>query len=71
MAAIVGVSYDLPANPQETIILVPEITFSYALTNVASDLHWRANAIRLGVSVLYSPFVSAEQPVRMNGGAKN
>ncbi len=54
-ALLVGASYDLPLNSGRTFLLAPEIFYSLALTPVASDLEWKANSVRFGISLKYSP----------------
>lgn len=50
-----GASYDLPLNSSRTFLIAPEVLYSLALTPVTSDLEWKANSIRIGVSLKYSP----------------
>ncbi|MDZ4746192.1 MAG: OmpA family protein [bacterium] len=55
VALLGGVSYSLPLNNKRTLFLAPEATYTFGITPLASGLSWNVHAIRLGVSVLYSP----------------
>ncbi len=48
---LAGASYELPMS--ENFIIAPEISYQYALTNIASDLDWKVNSLRLGASIKY------------------
>lgn len=50
-----GVRYDLPMNHDATLLLVPEVSYSYSLTNAASGLNWKPNGVRAGVGLAWSP----------------
>lgn len=57
-----GISYEIPLNAQGTILLAPEIFYSFQLPTVAlfSLLNdpvrsWRVNSIRAGISLRFSP----------------
>jgi outer membrane protein OmpA-like peptidoglycan-associated protein len=55
---VIGASYDLPLNKEGNIKLSPEVLFNLGISNLISDVDWKTNALRLGVSVkydLYSP----------------
>jgi len=54
-AAMGGISYDLPLNAQKTLLLAPEILFSFGLTPVVSGLKWNSNSLRFGLALKYSP----------------
>jgi len=53
-AVIAGVSYRLPLNREGTLFLVPEALYSYGIIPIVSGLSWNANALRAGVSIVYS-----------------
>jgi outer membrane protein OmpA-like peptidoglycan-associated protein len=50
-----GVSYTLPMNSSRTLLLAPELLFSYGLTDFVDGLSWKGHALRLGASIMYSP----------------
>jgi len=54
-ALLIGASYDLPLNSGRTMLLAPEIFYSLALTPVVSDWEWKANSLRFGIALKYSP----------------
>jgi len=55
VAAIGGVSYPLPLNAERTVMLVPEILYSFGITKIASALTWNVNSLRFGVALMFSP----------------
>lgn len=61
LALLIGVSYEFPMNPQRTLLLSPEILYSYAFTPVASGITWNANALRAGVALMLAPRVFREE----------
>lgn len=58
-----GVSYSLPLNQDFSLSLVPEVYYSYALTNVVKGRDWSANALRVGLSVIYNYVFEEEEVV--------
>ncbi len=50
-----GISHPMAMNADRTLFVAPEVTFALGLTPIASGLSWTANALRIGVSFLYSP----------------
>lgn len=48
-----GLTYSLPLNRKKTLFLHPEISYSYYLMPVVSDLDWNINTLRVGASVFY------------------
>ncbi|MCL5991108.1 MAG: outer membrane beta-barrel protein, partial [Bacteroidetes bacterium] len=55
LSAIGGISYELPLNSDETLMLVPEAFYSFGLTPVVKDLKWDVSSIRAGLAIKYSP----------------
>ena len=55
VAGLLGVSGELGMNRAGTLMLVPEASYAFGVTPVASDLSWRASAVRLGAAIKYSP----------------
>ncbi len=60
-ALLAGLSYSLPLNDAGTLSLVPEVFYSYAVTDVVTDLDWRAHALRAGLAIKYAPLPSKEE----------
>ncbi|MBK9247932.1 MAG: OmpA family protein [Ignavibacteria bacterium] len=58
-----GGSYDLPLNKDRTFIIAPEVFYSLGLNQLASDLDWKANTIRFGLVLKYSPKPAAATPI--------
>lgn len=54
LGSVVGISYDLPLNSTKTLLLVPEISYQYNLTNFIQTNTWRASTIWGGISALYN-----------------
>lgn len=50
-----GISYDLPLNTKGTLIVSPEIFYSYNFTNVVKDSTWSINTLRFGAAFKYQP----------------
>ena len=63
VGALIGVDYELPMNAQQTLLLVPELAYSYAFTDVRTDMDWKAHQLRLGLSIKYSLPVPVAPPV--------
>ena len=54
LALAVGVDYELPLNNQNTLFLVPELSYALGLGGLRSDLDWTISQLRFGASVTYS-----------------
>jgi outer membrane protein OmpA-like peptidoglycan-associated protein len=53
--AIGGVSYDLPLNSRGSLMVSPEIFYSFNLTDVVKDSVWSINSMRFGAAIKYQP----------------
>ena len=72
-ALVANVRYEFPMNPDKNIVLAPEISGWYALTNVVDNLPWGAHGLRAGISLQYlhlpqpevqeEPEESVEEPI--------
>ena len=62
IAATLGADYELPMNEDKTLLLVPEIRYSFPFTKVRSDLDWSIHQLRGGVAVKYSPPIAKPTP---------
>lgn len=58
----IGVSYDLPLNTEGTWLAVPEISGTFGLLPVSSDVSWNAHSLRVGVAIVRSPRKRIEAP---------
>lgn len=47
-------SYELPMNPNSTLLLAPEISYQPGLTDVAEALDWKTSTLRAGVAVKFT-----------------
>ncbi len=50
-----GISYDIAFDKDNTIIVAPEILYTYGLSPLVPSLTWNADMIRFGLSVKFSP----------------
>lgn len=51
LGALVGAGYDVLVG--RNIFVTPEVQYGLQLTNLVSDVSWKANSLRFGVSVRY------------------
>lgn len=58
MGIFMGISYELPMNQDNTLRLVPEISYYFALTDFVENTLWKANAFRFCVAIKYCPFIN-------------
>lgn len=69
VAGLIGIDYELPMNRNETLLLVPELTYSLAFTDVRTDMSWTASQLRAGLALKFSlpiprPAPPPEPPVK-------
>ncbi|MGE3802490.1 MAG: OmpA family protein [Candidatus Kapaibacterium sp.] len=57
-----GIGYELPLNREGSLLAVPEVTFSYALLPVTSDVSWKTHTVRAGIALKYSPIQRLNPP---------
>jgi len=57
---IAGVEYELPINASRTLMLAPSMSYALAFSDVVSSRSWKANALRVGITLKYSPVPSKE-----------
>ncbi len=58
IAPLAGLSYQMPMNKQKTLLIEPEIYYTFGLSKIVSnDLvsKWSANSLRFGLALKYSP----------------
>lgn len=51
--ATLGADYELPMNEEGTLLLVPELRFNYAFSNIREGLDWQVHRGRLGLALKY------------------
>src|SRR3989339_32995 len=49
-----GISYEFQLNKSRSLLLIPELSFTYGLTPFVNNLTWSANTAKLGLSLVYS-----------------
>jgi outer membrane protein OmpA-like peptidoglycan-associated protein len=64
MQGIAGLSYELPLNSRGTLLLVPEVSYALSFTDVVRGIDWKANGLRAGIALKYSPAPVPPKPVR-------
>ncbi len=50
----IGLSYDLYANKDKSIIIREELSAGLYFGNMINDIHWKSSIIRFGISILFS-----------------
>ncbi len=60
LQGVAGVEYELPINAANTLMLAPTVSYALALSDAVSGRSWRANALRVGITLKYSPIPSKE-----------
>ncbi|MFC2131504.1 OmpA family protein [Bacteroidota bacterium] len=58
--AFAGLSYDLPMNKSGSLVISPEINFSYGFSPVVDNYDWHINYLSAGIAMKYNIF---EKPV--------
>ncbi|MBL7997261.1 MAG: OmpA family protein [Candidatus Kapabacteria bacterium] len=53
-AVLLGASIEFPLNRVRTVMLAPELFYHIGVSNLAPDISWRANAIRLGIALKFA-----------------
>lgn len=61
-----GLGYELKLNSRGTMLLVPEISYAMSFTDVVKDVRWKANGLRAGLALKYSPVPEPPKPVRQD-----
>ncbi len=51
-----GLQYRLPLNAGQSLYLVPEVAYTYGLTQIASGLNWRASSFKAGVALQFDTY---------------
>jgi outer membrane protein OmpA-like peptidoglycan-associated protein len=53
--AIIGTEYELPLSHEHIVFLVPAVSYALGLTDIVSGYSWKANDLRAGLGLKYSP----------------
>src|SRR5690606_41082842 len=53
IAAVAAVDYELPLNDERTLLLVPELRYSFPFTKIRSDVEWSVQQLRGGIALKY------------------
>ncbi len=48
------IGYELPLNRRQTLVAVPEISYSHGLTPLVSGLEWTAHVLKFGLALKYT-----------------
>jgi outer membrane protein OmpA-like peptidoglycan-associated protein len=56
MGLTAGMSYEFPLNPERTIMLAPELFYTFGITDQVQERDWKVSSLRAGVAVKYTPF---------------
>ncbi len=60
----IGLAWELPLNARGTLLMVPEVSYAYSLTDVVRGLSWKPDGLRAGIALKYSPAPEPPKPVR-------
>lgn len=58
-----GIGYELPLNSDNTIRLMPEVNYNFALSNVVNEVDWKINELKGGIALKYVPSSKAEMRI--------
>lgn len=50
-----GIGYELPLNSDNSLRLMPEVNFDFALSNVVNQINWKINELKAGIALKYVP----------------
>lgn len=57
LSLLIGAGVDLPLNERATVVLSPEIMYSYGVTNLVDEVSWKNNAVRIGATLTWMPIL--------------
>jgi hypothetical protein len=49
-----SINYDLPLNAEETIKIIPNLSFEYFINNISNEMNWRAFSVSGGLALSFS-----------------
>ncbi len=61
ISALAAISYDIPLNAGQSLLLSPEVSSTLGVTGVSNGISWTMNQLRAGIALKFSPSV-AEPP---------
>jgi len=53
--ALGGISYELPLNKSNSLMVAPEIQYYFPINEMVENTHWKVNSFRLGLALKYAP----------------
>lgn len=56
-----SLSYELPLNSRQTLLLAPEVSYHLGISNVIADVRWKINSLHAGIALKYSPSSTPEK----------
>ena len=54
LGAVVGVGLDIPMTENHSVVLTPEVLYTFGLNDLHTTVAWKANALRVGASLAFS-----------------
>jgi outer membrane protein OmpA-like peptidoglycan-associated protein len=55
MAVLGGISYELPLNKEGSLLLAPELSYYFPLTEMLKNTSWKTTSIRAGIALKFAP----------------
>lgn len=55
LGIVVGASYEIQMNKDNTIRLLPELSYRYGITSFVSDNDWKMSNFNIGINIFYAP----------------
>ena len=50
-----GISYELPLNREGSLLLVPEVSYYFPITELVNNTDWKVSSLRAGISIKFAP----------------
>ncbi len=60
-----GLRMEFPMNRSGSVVLSPRLAYSFGITNLVDGVGWRANHLRAGIAIIYSPSRKADEPIEI------
>lgn len=60
LGVVVGLGFDVPMTENHSVVLTPELLYTVGLNDLHTSLPWKANLLRVGVSLAFS--LNAPEP---------
>lgn len=55
MSLLGSISYELPMNSEGSLLLVPEVSYYYPITELVANTNWKVSSISVGISLKFVP----------------